>query len=101
MRNPFRRAPLQRTPAAFDAADQDLLEALEELEQAKNYSAWILHMIGPHIRGRILEVGAGRGTYSTYFADESAFPKGTVTFDCALIMRNIAHEWHAGAPMYI
>ena len=69
MRNPFRRAPLQRTPAAFDAADQDLLEVLEELEQAKNYSAWILDMIGPHISGRILEVGAGRGTYSTYFAD--------------------------------
>ena len=69
MRNPFRRAPLQRTPAAFDAADQDLREVLEDLEQAKNYSAWILHMIGPHVSGRILEVGAGRGTYSTYFAD--------------------------------
>ena len=39
--------------------------------------------------------------FSTYFADESVFPKGSVTFDCALIMRNIAHEWQAGAPMYI
>ena len=39
--------------------------------------------------------------YSTYFADESVFPKGSVAFDCALIMRNIAHEWQAGAPMYI
>ena len=38
---------------------------------------------------------------STYFADETVFPAGTVTFDCALIMRNIAHEWQAGAPMYI
>jgi hypothetical protein len=38
---------------------------------------------------------------STYFADETLFPAGSVTFDCALIMRNIAHEWHAGAPMYI
>jgi SAM-dependent methyltransferase len=69
VRNPFRRPRLQRTPAAFDAADQNLLDVLEELEQAKNYSAWILDMIAPHVSGRILEVGAGRGTYSTYFAD--------------------------------
>ncbi len=38
---------------------------------------------------------------STYFADETVFPAGAVSFDCALIMRNIAHEWHAGAPMYV
>jgi Uncharacterized conserved protein (COG2071) len=38
---------------------------------------------------------------STYFADLSLFPAGSVTFDCALIMRNITHEWQAGAPMYI
>lgn len=39
--------------------------------------------------------------FSSYFADESMFPTGSITFDCALIMRNIAHEWQAGAPMYI
>jgi hypothetical protein len=38
---------------------------------------------------------------STYFADETVFPPGSVAFDCALIMRNIAHEWQAGAPIYI
>jgi hypothetical protein len=31
----------------------------------------------------------------------AVFPAGTVAFDCALIMRNIAHEWHAGEPMYL
>jgi SAM-dependent methyltransferase len=56
-------------PATFDAADQSLTDALEELEEAKNYSAWILDLISPHISGRILEVGAGSGTYSAYFAD--------------------------------
>ena len=35
---------------------------------------------------------------SSFFRDESHFPKGTVTFDCALLMRNIAHEWHAVTP---
>jgi SAM-dependent methyltransferase len=58
-----------RVPAPFDAADQDLLDVLEDLEHSKNYSSWILELIGPHISGRIFEVGAGRGTYSTYFAD--------------------------------
>jgi hypothetical protein len=38
---------------------------------------------------------------STYFADQTVFPAGSVTFDCALIMRNITHEWQASAPMYI
>ena len=39
--------------------------------------------------------------FSSYFADESKFPAGTITFDCALIMRNVAHEWQAGESMYI
>ncbi|SRR5579871_90991 len=33
--------------------------------------------------------------YSSYFADTSRFPAGSVTFDCALLMRNIRHEWHS------
>ena len=39
--------------------------------------------------------------YSSYFADEALFPKGTATFDHALIMRNIAHEWHHAADLYV
>jgi SAM-dependent methyltransferase len=58
-----------RTPATFAAADQHLLDVLDDLEHSKNYSAWILELIAPHINGRIFEVGAGRGTYSPYFAE--------------------------------
>jgi hypothetical protein len=36
--------------------------------------------------------------HSTWFA---AFPKGSVEFDCALIMRNIEHEWHAAEELYV
>src|SRR5262245_1552975 len=39
--------------------------------------------------------------YSSYFADESKFPKGSVEFDNALIMRNIAHEWHNASDLYV
>ena len=32
---------------------------------------------------------------SSYFDDRTKFPKGSVTFDCALLMRGIHHEWYA------
>ncbi len=31
---------------------------------------------------------------SSFFDDTHRFPHGTVHFDCALLMRNIEHEWH-------
>jgi hypothetical protein len=34
---------------------------------------------------------------SSFFEDESLFPKGSIEFDCALLMRGITHEWH-GKP---
>jgi hypothetical protein len=34
---------------------------------------------------------------SSYFEDPSRFPSGSVEFDCALLMRDIVHEWH-GRP---
>jgi len=36
---------------------------------------------------------------SSFFADESAFPAGSVTFDHALIMRDVTHQWHSVADM--
>lgn len=32
---------------------------------------------------------------SSYFEDQSRFPDGSVEFDCALLMRDIVHEWHS------
>lgn len=34
---------------------------------------------------------------SSFFEDRSRFPSGSVEFDCALLMRDIVHEWH-GRP---
>jgi hypothetical protein len=34
---------------------------------------------------------------SSFFDDESRFPRGTATFDCALLMRGVAHNWR-GLP---
>lgn len=32
---------------------------------------------------------------SSLFDDEAIFPSGSIEFDCALVMRNIEHEWHS------
>jgi hypothetical protein len=32
---------------------------------------------------------------SSWFADASIFPAGSVAFDCALLMRGIGHSWHS------
>jgi hypothetical protein len=34
---------------------------------------------------------------SSFFEDRKLFPVGSIEFDCALLMRNIKHEWH-GRP---
>jgi hypothetical protein len=41
-----------------------------------------------------LEVEEAR---SSFFDDQSLFPKGSIELDCALLMRGIKHEWH-GQP---
>jgi hypothetical protein len=37
---------------------------------------------------------------SSFFADTSRFPAGSATFDHALIMRDIPHEWHQVPAMF-
>lgn len=32
---------------------------------------------------------------SSFFEDAASFPAGTIQFDCALLMRDIPHEWHS------
>lgn len=44
---------------------------------------------------------AVRRVYSSYFSDEAKFPKGTIEFDNALIMRDVAHEWHSVDDLYV
>jgi hypothetical protein len=38
--------------------------------------------------------------YSSFFDDQKRFPKGSIEFDHALIMRNLPHEWHQGEDLY-
>lgn len=38
--------------------------------------------------------------YTSFFSDSQRFPQGSVELDCALVMRNIAHEWHSRPDLY-
>ena len=38
---------------------------------------------------------------SSYFENREIFPEGTVKFDCALLMREITHEWHTREPISV
>src|ERR1051325_2546842 len=38
---------------------------------------------------------------SSYFSDEAKFPRGSIEFDHALLMKNVAHEWHSAEDLYI
>jgi hypothetical protein len=42
-----------------------------------------------------------QNVYSSYFADTSRFPAGSVCFDSALIMRNTQCEWHAAEDLKV
>ena len=39
--------------------------------------------------------------HSSYFADPMLFPRDSIAFDCALVMRNIPHEWASANEMYV
>jgi len=36
---------------------------------------------------------------SSFFENESLFPRGSIGFDCALLMRGIEHAWHARSDL--
>ena len=42
-----------------------------------------------------------RSVSSSYFSDEAIFPRGSIDFDHALIMKNVSHEWHSAEDLYI
>ncbi len=39
--------------------------------------------------------------HSSFFANQDRFPKGSIAFDHALIMRNIEHEWHSAPDLHV
>ena len=55
--------------ASFAAADEALQSTLDTLEGSRNYNLWILSLIEPFLGKRIVEVGAGHGTFTALLAE--------------------------------
>jgi SAM-dependent methyltransferase len=51
--------------------DDTLAATLDSLDDAVNYMQWIVDLIRPHLRGPILEVGAGHGTFTASLARDA------------------------------
>ena len=62
------RLARRRTPEDWDASDTELASTLDNLDAATNYADWIVSLMAPHLSGRILEVGAGHGTFTDRLA---------------------------------
>jgi len=57
-----------RHRASQDVADDNLLTTLSSLEGAVNYRDWLLRLSRPFLDAPVLEVGAGRGTFTPFLA---------------------------------
>lgn len=57
--------------------------------------------ISLHTHGWKVEALDVSEVYSSYFADEARFPRGSIEFDCALLMRDVAHEWHTAPDLML
>ncbi len=61
-----------RHRASQEVADDNLLTTLSSLEGAVNYRNWLLKLSHPFIAAPVLEVGAGRGTFTPFLAAAGA-----------------------------
>jgi glycosyltransferase involved in cell wall biosynthesis/protein-L-isoaspartate O-methyltransferase len=62
----------RRRPSEFERADAELADTLENLDHAVNYVDWVAAQFAPHVHGRVLEVGAGHGTFSPLLAERAS-----------------------------
>lgn len=56
-----------------------------------------LKLVTPGWRVESLSVS---DVYSSWLNDAKRFPSGSVEFDCALVMRDVAHRWVVASPLY-
>jgi hypothetical protein len=48
-----------------------------------------------------MEPLAVEAAHSTWYEDTGRFPRGSLEFDCALLMRDVEHEWHGARDLVV
>jgi SAM-dependent methyltransferase len=56
------RKEVARAGGLTDDVDDELTDTLDNLDDATNYADWIVEQFGDHLRGTVVEIGAGAGT---------------------------------------
>lgn len=75
--------------AAVAAADTELADTLDNLDGADNYADWILAQADPYLGQKVLEVGAGHGTFTGMLSARGCSVVATdVSERCAGILRD-------------
>ena len=59
----------EEVAAAVDPLDYDV-RMLEVTEDLPRYNEWLLEAFRPHLRGRVIEIGAGIGTIARRYVDQ-------------------------------
>lgn len=67
---PALRKVRQPQAPAFADADRELALTLDNLDDATNYRGWILSLMQPAFGHRVLEIGAGHGTFTEVLAHD-------------------------------
>jgi hypothetical protein len=99
----FSARPSSRLPASsafpsLDAASGFFREGAlgySATREANRLDGLRLHTSRWHVEP--LEVAS---VYSAYYSDGSRFPPGSLEFDCALLLRDVPHEWQALPALY-
>jgi SAM-dependent methyltransferase len=86
MRN--RRTGPPSAPVSFDEADVELAETLDSLDDAHNYRRWIFDLLEPYLGPRVLEVGAGHGTFTELLAPGRHVVATDMSPRCAAVLRD-------------
>jgi SAM-dependent methyltransferase len=79
---------------AFDEADAELAETLDNLDDADRYRQWIYDLIEPYLGDRILEVGAGHGTFTALLAPGRHVTATDLSERCVRVL----HDRYDGDP---
>lgn len=85
---------MKRTPRSpggaptFAEADRELAETLDNLDDADRYRQWIFDLIEPSLGDRILEVGAGHGTFTTLLAAGHSVLATDLSQRCAAVLED-------------
>jgi len=90
-------ARIPKRPDRMAEVDEAILEELENLAQARRYGAWLYDTFAAHVPGaRVLEVGAGIGTFSRRMLDDGA--RELVLIEPEARCADVLEERFAGDP---